>query len=107
MKGILLVVAVLAIGCGGPAKVSEDQRYVVGNAVAPLKALGAKIAEPDPKHPFSVKAELPSDVAMRLTPLEVKEIAGRVQKELGPEGSVEVVSQGGQVLAKATPQGID
>jgi hypothetical protein len=68
--------------------------------------LGARVDPMDPSYPYTMRAYLPSRVAMELTDRQAKEIAGMARSRLHEDAIVYVMSEGGQQLAKATPWGI-
>ena len=69
--------------------------------------VGCRVAPMDRDFPYTMRAYVPSSIAMQLTDRQAREMAGMAQSRLHEKAIVYVMSEGGQQLAKAAPWGIE
>ncbi len=70
-------------------------------------SVGARVDPMDPTTPYTMRAYVPSSLAMEMTPVQAREMAGMARSRLHDRAIVYLKSEGGQQLAKASPWGIE
>lgn len=90
------------------ARQRSDQEYADRFAAVSriFTDLGCRVDPLDPDYPHTMRAYLPSRLAMEMTDRQAREVAGMARSRLHSDAIVYVMSEGGQQLAKATPWGI-
>ena len=68
---------------------------------------GARVDAWDPSAPYTMRVYLPSSVAVDMTQVQARELAGMARTRLHDDAIVYIKSEGGQTIAKATPWGFE
>jgi len=68
---------------------------------------GASVDPLDPSAPYTMRVYLPSSLAMNMTQVQARELAGMARTRLHDKAIVYIKTEGGQTIAKATPWGFE
>jgi hypothetical protein len=72
-----------------------------------FESQGAFVEPWDSTARYTMRVHIPSRVAIELTPIAARELAAMARDRLDENAIVYIKSEGGQLLAKAAPWGIE